>query len=94
MPLKRDVLRSGNLKVLLPQYPEPVTDDVDYVRVGRERECFYNCTYIVIKAAILLAEAAEIFECIVGRKVLKLHNKVGEDLLHCIHELIHELVHL
>lgn len=51
-------------------------------------------TYIIVEAAIFVSEHIQIAERVVGREVLELHNELREDILHSLHELVHELIHL
>lgn len=43
---------------------------------------------------MFLTEAAEVLERVVCREVLELHEQIGEEFLHDVHELVHELFHL
>ena len=53
-----------------------------------------NTTYIIVEAAVCVSEPLEVAEGIVRREVLELHEELREYLLHRLHELVHEFIHL
>lgn len=64
------------------------------VRNVAQKNTSKNSTYVVVEAPVCISEPVEVSERVVRREVLELYEKLGEDFLHCLHELVHEWVHL
>ena len=48
---------------------------------------------VIVEDWVLVSEALEVGESVVGREVLELNKEFGEEGGHRVHELVHELIH-